>query len=317
MSRAFIAGLFRDERQLILVLVDETGQRALPVWIEWENWWPLDDHLLDWHFPLPSNFLVMANLIRAGGGEPVEVCLHTVEGDTLYAAIRVRSGDGSRRDVDAKPNDAVTLAAVADIPIMIHPEVLASQGVAVPDSARAAWTPGALLDRDALARIVGDALQQHPFQIDPVVEGLYISGIRRRPLAETLRAMSIRHVLRLYQTEYPWPDDFVVCQNALEDGAQVSPEALRRGVDFIRDSRAAGHNVLVLCYEGMSRSSTFVLAYLVRELGYDLPGAWRQLHERHPKAWPAFQMWSSLIEQYRLPYTMDDVRRWLAADGRG
>lgn len=168
------------------------------------------------------------------------------------------------------------------------------------------------MDKSVLRQIVAAAVEKRTFNADQVVEGLYISGIRRRPLLDDLRRNGITHVLRLYSSVVDWPDDFVVFDNPLEDGARVPMGTFDRGVDFIRQARAEGHGVLVLCWEGMSRSSTFVLAYLIDDLGMDLPDAWRLLRERHPKAWPAFQMWSSLIAHYNLPYTMNDVRAWLA-----
>ena len=36
------------------------------------------------------------------------------------------------------------------------------------------------------------------------------------------------------------------------------------------------------------------------------------LLERHPRARPALRLWMSLLEYYNTPYTMDDVRAWLA-----
>jgi protein-tyrosine phosphatase len=69
--------------------------------------------------------------------------------------------------------------------------------------------------------------------------------------------------------------------------------------------------LLVACRYGVSRSSTFVLAYLVQEKGYDLPEAWHLLRSNHPLAYPARELWQSLLAHYRQPYTMADVEQWL------
>ena len=97
----------------------------------------------------------------------------------------------------------------------------------------------------------------------------------------------------------------------MRDGALVPPGRMEAGVEFVRERRAAGENVLIACWEGMSRSSTFVMAYLIEALDYDLRDAWDLLRARHSKASPAREMWQSLLTYYKLPYTIEDVRHWL------
>ncbi len=153
--------------------------------------------------------------------------------------------------------------------------------------------------------------------VDCVIPGLYISGMRALYHADDLRARGISRVLKLYFGDPrlpPWPPDFEVCDNAIEDDAPVPFDCLRRGVDFIHQGMEVGAAVLVCCWAGISRSSAFVLAYLV-ELGYDLPEAWALLSSQHADAWPAFELWHSLLAYYDLPYTMEDVLTWLRWSG--
>ncbi|MCP4517435.1 MAG: dual specificity protein phosphatase family protein [Delftia sp.] len=84
---------------------------------------------------------------------------------------------------------------------------------------------------------------------------------------------------------------------------------MQRGVAFIKEQVEAGQAVLVVCGAGISRSSIFVLAYLL-ERGYHPREAWRLLHSRHPQARPLPKMWQSLLAHYDLPYTMRDVIDW-------
>ncbi len=310
MLKAVLAGLTQLEHYLIAVLLDESGQQALPVWIEWHNWWPLDDCLRDWRFIQPSCFTLMNNLIAVTGGEPREVCISDSDGDIIHAHITLRA-NGTAQDVPARANDALTFATVARLPLLMSDKVLQREGVWVPDQIRKNWKPGQILNDGALKWIAQTAMDQHTFSLDQVVEGLYISGVRRRPTLQRLRDEGITHVLKLYHMPVPWPDEFDVLDNALEDGALIPLDALRRGVQFIKKHRDQNEKVLVLCWEGVSRSSTFVLAYLVQELGYDLREAWMLLRQKHAKAWPAHQMWASLIEHYALPYTISDVKQWL------
>ncbi len=147
-----------------------------------------------------------------------------------------------------------------------------------------------------------------------IVDGVYIGGARAAYHTHELRQAEITHVLKLYFFEPNWPVDFVVCNNPLNDGEFVPRQQMMRGVNFIRETRAADRQVLVVCGAGVSRSSTFVLAYLL-ECGYDLRDAWRLLRAHHPEACPAQQMWASLLAHYEPPYSMNDVVGWWFEDG--
>lgn len=122
--------------------------------------------------------------------------------------------------------------------------------------------------------------------------------------------MGLTHVLKLYEDAPFWPDDFTVCDNALPDGVFLNLEQLERGVAFVKEQVDSDKTVLVQCGAGISRSSTFVLAYLV-DRGYDLPEAWELLKAQHEQANPHPELWRSLISHYDLPYTLDDIADWM------
>jgi dual specificity phosphatase 12 len=146
--------------------------------------------------------------------------------------------------------------------------------------------------------------------VDHVIHGVCISGWRATQHDQALRGMGLTRVLKLYEASPYWPDDFTVCENALDDGELVPLALLQRGVYFIREHVQAGDPVLVQCGAGISRSSTFVLAYLLDQ-GYDLSDAWKLLKDKHPQADPHPQMWQSLINHYGLPYQLKDIARLL------
>ncbi|MCZ7542662.1 MAG: dual specificity protein phosphatase family protein [Anaerolineae bacterium] len=149
--------------------------------------------------------------------------------------------------------------------------------------------------------------------VDQVVEGIYIGGAPAVDHADALRAAGVTRVLKLSTLEQAWPDDFVVFDNALNDSEFVPLDMLQRGVAFVRAQREAGHSVLIACHAGVSRSSTFVMAYLMDALGYDLREAWARLSAQHGAAWPMPQMWESLLAHFDHGYQMDDVHAWLEA----
>lgn len=150
------------------------------------------------------------------------------------------------------------------------------------------------------------------FTLSEVLDGVFLAAGRVVYYVEDLRAKGITRVLKLY-TSHPasiqWPTDFDICDIPVTDGVPVPSAYLRQGIDFIRDSIAAQAPVVVVCSQGISRSPTFVLAYLL-ETGFDLPTAWRLVKEKFPTANPQPPMWQSLLLQYQLPYSMADVAQW-------
>ncbi|MBN2302899.1 MAG: dual specificity protein phosphatase family protein [Anaerolineae bacterium] len=146
--------------------------------------------------------------------------------------------------------------------------------------------------------------------IDHITDGVYISGWRATQYADYLRQAEITNVLKLYRDIPHFPTDFNVLENAMDDGAFVPGELIKRGADFVVEQVDAGQRVLVMCGAGISRSSTFVLAYMVSR-GHDLQEAFRLLRQKHPESTPHPQMWRSLIEHYQLSYTVKDALDWM------
>jgi protein-tyrosine phosphatase len=145
--------------------------------------------------------------------------------------------------------------------------------------------------------------------VGQVTGQLFISGTRALLALPALRQRGITHVLKLYFDEPSWPEDFIVFDHPLEDGVFIERMILHSGVMFLRETIEAGHNVIVVCGLGISRSSTFILAYLL-EAGYDLRDAYDLLIQARPQASPMRALWRSLLTHYPSPYTLDDVEQW-------
>jgi hypothetical protein len=146
--------------------------------------------------------------------------------------------------------------------------------------------------------------------IDHVTDGVHISGWRATRHIDYLRIGRITNVLKLYEGNPYFPSDFNTFENTLTDGVFVPRSVLFDGVRFIHEHVDAGNPVLVVCGAGISRSSTFVLAYMI-ERGHILPDAFTLLRKAHPDASPVFAMWESLFEHYDLDYTLNDALDWL------
>ena len=76
MIRVLIAGLVKAEQHGVVVLLDETGRRALLIWAGIsESWWAIDLSLRDYPLRRPLTFNFMADLLEAAGAELKEVCV--------------------------------------------------------------------------------------------------------------------------------------------------------------------------------------------------------------------------------------------------
>ena len=101
-------------------------------------------------------------------------------------------------------------------------------------------------------------------------------------------------------TSSSFPIPVKVLQLPVRDREPLPPELLRRGVDFVREQRRSGKQILVACGAGISRSPTFVAAYLHEE-GMDLLTAFQAVLARRPNARPHRHLVGALLDYYDIP----------------
>jgi hypothetical protein len=147
-------------------------------------------------------------------------------------------------------------------------------------------------------------------RIDHVVDRVYISGWRATLHADYLRRAGITHVLKLYPGIPHFPDDFTVLEHPIDETMPLPTDIVRCGAEFVVQHVDAGQAVLVMCWRGVNRSASFVLAYLL-ERGTDPRAAFALLRERHFEATPHPDMWQSLIDTYGLACTVEDALIWM------
>lgn len=150
--------------------------------------------------------------------------------------------------------------------------------------------------------------------VGQVTDQVFIAGARAIYSVPELQSAGITHILKLYFDDPEWPEVFTILDHPLDDGVFIPRETLRQGLAFIRTAVGAGQKVLVVCGLGASRSSTFVLAYLL-EQGYNLEDAFRLLRSVRPQAWPARDLWTTLLTHYQAPYTLEQIEAWAAPNG--
>ncbi len=115
----------------VIVLADEAGRRALPIWVgPWEGT-ALAIGLREFPVPRPLTFTFMAKLLEAAGAKLEKVHIHALKENTFYAVAQLRCGDRVQ-EVDARPSDAIALAVLTGNPILVAEEVLERAGVDIP-----------------------------------------------------------------------------------------------------------------------------------------------------------------------------------------
>jgi RNA polymerase sigma factor (sigma-70 family) len=107
---------------MVLELADGRGQ--LPIWIGPAEAAALALTLEAVETPRPMTYQMAASLLAAAGARVTEARITRLEGGTYYAVVLV-DGLAGPGEVDARPSDAVILAAVADAPIRVGARMFA------------------------------------------------------------------------------------------------------------------------------------------------------------------------------------------------
>lgn len=144
-----------------------------------------------------------------------------------------------------------------------------------------------LLERMALVSQAADS--ERPSH---VTDSLFIGGALAARSINTLQLLGVTHVLclcanELGQSEAQYPDLFEYKNFEVSDvdDANIS-YIFEDASDFIEKVERNGGKVLVHCFEGKSRSTTVVLAYLMLRKHETLLEAWTRLKGVHCRAQP-------------------------------
>jgi len=133
-----IFGLAVDEKAQspVLVLKDESRDLALPIWIGPVEAMAISLALNSVETPRPMTHDLLGRLITALGGTLAAVEVVSLREGTFYAEIVVATQAGEKR-IDARPSDAIALAARAGAPIRVAESVLAEAGTRSIEGAKA------------------------------------------------------------------------------------------------------------------------------------------------------------------------------------
>jgi bifunctional DNase/RNase len=80
--------------------------------------------------PRPLTHDLMVNMLEAWNMTLDKVIIHTLQKDTFYAALILQQGE-VKKEIDARPSDAIAIALRTNTPIWVMEEVVADASIPV------------------------------------------------------------------------------------------------------------------------------------------------------------------------------------------
>ncbi|NJL09707.1 MAG: bifunctional nuclease family protein [Calothrix sp. SM1_7_51] len=127
-----VAGIALDAitRSPIVLLKDASDRRALPIYIGQEQARAIMGALEGQKPPRPLTHDLMVNILEAWNMTLEKIIIHSLQKDTFYAALIVKQGE-VRREIDARPSDAIAVALRTNSSIWVMEEVVADASIPV------------------------------------------------------------------------------------------------------------------------------------------------------------------------------------------
>ena len=114
--------------QRVVILKEKDADRYLPIWIGPAEADAIAVKLQDLSVPRPLTHDLLRTVIDILGGSVVNILVNDLHNDTFYAKITIQT-NGSTKEIDCRPSDAVALAVRAQVPIYADESVLDKAGI--------------------------------------------------------------------------------------------------------------------------------------------------------------------------------------------
>lgn len=127
-----VAGIALDAatRSPIVLLKDGTDRRALPIYIGQDQAKAIISALENQTPPRPLTHDLFVNLMESWEMTLDRIVIHSLQNDTFYAVLVVNQGE-AKREIDARPSDAIAIAIRTNSPIWVMEEVIADASIPV------------------------------------------------------------------------------------------------------------------------------------------------------------------------------------------
>jgi uncharacterized protein len=127
-----VAGIALDAttRSPIVLLRDAADRRQLPIYIGQDQAKAIINALERQAPPRPLTHDLLVNVLEEWDMTLERVVIHSLQDNTFYAILTVRQGE-VKKEIDARPSDAIAVALRTDSPIWVMEEVIADASVPV------------------------------------------------------------------------------------------------------------------------------------------------------------------------------------------
>jgi len=127
-----VAGIALDavNRSPIVLLKDGTDRRALPIYINQDQAKAIIGALENQRPPRPLTHDLIVNILEAWEMTLERIVIHSIQDGTFYAILTVRQGE-VKKEIDARPSDAIAISLRTNSPIWVMEEVVADASIPV------------------------------------------------------------------------------------------------------------------------------------------------------------------------------------------
>jgi bifunctional DNase/RNase len=127
-----VAGIALDAatRSPIVLLRDASDRRQLPIYIGQDQARAIINALENQAPPRPLTHDLIVNLLEEWDMALERVVIHSLQDNTFYAILTVRQGE-NKKEIDARPSDAIAVALRTRSPIWVMEEVVADASIPV------------------------------------------------------------------------------------------------------------------------------------------------------------------------------------------
>jgi hypothetical protein len=127
-----VAGIALDAatRSPIVLLRDGADRRQLPIYIGQDQARAIIAALENQAPPRPLTHDLIVNILEGWDMALERVVIHALQDNTFYAILTVRQGE-TKKEIDARPSDAIAVALRTDSPIWVMEGVVADASMPV------------------------------------------------------------------------------------------------------------------------------------------------------------------------------------------
>jgi bifunctional DNase/RNase len=136
-----VAGIALDaiSRNPVVLLRDTAERRALPIYIGQDQAKSIINALENQQAPRPLTHDLFVNMLDDWEMSLERIVIHALRDNTFFALLTLTNGE-TRKELDARPSDAIAIALRTDAPIWVMEEVIADASIPVDRDADEAET---------------------------------------------------------------------------------------------------------------------------------------------------------------------------------